>query len=377
MPRRPLEFDVALAASQGARDYQEDCAGVWTPATSEVGERTGAMLAVLSDGMGGHVSGEVASKLVCNHSIEKFKSLSGEPDARLDIALTSSNEALERAIREQPALAGMGCTAIIAYLDDSGLRWASVGDSALMVYRSRQLIRLNDDHSLGALLDKQADARKITREEASSSPHRRSLMSALTGGKIAHKDIQRAPWSLLPGDWVIVASDGLETLSGDSLAAIIDRHGDGSAKDLANLLLAEVDRRKAPNQDNTSVIVIRALAADESRTTRMLDPANGRAEPGDGNTRAADTELMVHAQRGVVIGHANNAEAVATEPMRGTGAAVAERRGKARMAVVIAGVLITLGGIYLAWDTLVSQLWRPVTAKNGPPPDNGGAKRTP
>src|SRR5690349_7280037 len=71
MQQRRLEFSVASASSQGARQYQEDATRVWYPNGAEASDaRRPVVLAVLSDGMGGHVSGEVASKLVCDQSMQ-------------------------------------------------------------------------------------------------------------------------------------------------------------------------------------------------------------------------------------------------------------------------------------------------------------------
>jgi len=188
MQRTRLEFSVASASSQGAREYQEDAIRVWYPDGAEAADPR-VVLAVLSDGMGGHVSGDVASKLVCDQSLQHFLTMPGEPEDKIKTVLDASNESLERAIRSNSKLSGMGCTLVVAYLNSEGIRWASVGDSSLLLFRGGQLYRLNQNHSLGALLDKQAAAGLITYEEARSSPNRHSLRSALIGRPIAICDI--------------------------------------------------------------------------------------------------------------------------------------------------------------------------------------------
>ena len=303
MHHKQLEFSVAFKAMRGARDYQEDSIKIWRPEGGEAANAArGSLLAVLSDGMGGHVSGEVASNTVCEHYVQHFATDASEPAQKLEPALVASNESLDRAIRANAKLSGMGCTVVVAYLDNEGLRWASVGDSSLLIFRNNELYRLNEDHSLGALLDKQAAARVISYEEAHNSPHRRSLRSAMTGGKIAHADIERSPQKVLPGDWVIVASDGLETLSGDEIASIIDRHGKRTPLDLVEKLLGAVDGHKSPHQDNTSVIAIRVQESDDVKTT-WISP---RGEAGDGRdveAAANITEPIGPPTRGTVIGH--------------------------------------------------------------------------
>jgi PPM family protein phosphatase len=268
-----LEFECAGAAIKGARPYQEDTYDIWRPnAVAKVG--TKPLLAVLSDGMGGHVAGEIASKLACAHYVKAFSSEQGPVERRLEHSLIASNDAIDNAIRKDGSLKGMGCTLVAAYVDRDGLRWVSVGDSMLLLFRNGELRRLNADHSLGALLDKHAEANIITPEEARSSPQRRTLRSALIGAPIGLRELTLRPTPLQHGDWLIIASDGLETLSGNEKASIISQHHDGPAEGLIKTLLREVTRRRVENQDNTSLVVVRVFDPDRE-ATRIVRPDAG------------------------------------------------------------------------------------------------------
>jgi serine/threonine protein phosphatase PrpC len=267
-----LEFTYALDRDQGARAYQEDSVEVWRANGSERSLRS-PLLAVLADGMGGHVAGERASQIAVSRYLETFSAAQGAVAQSLAQSLKASNEAIGSEIRQSPMLAGMGCTLVAAYLNEEGLRWVSVGDSALLLFRGSTLIRLNEDHSLGALLDKQALAHQIPYEEAKSDPRRRALRSALVGADIPVKDLCLEPYPLYHGDWVIVASDGLETLKGDEIATILGRRkelGDPAAavKDLLNA----VRRKAAPNQDNVSIIVIKIVDLADASTEIVAAP---------------------------------------------------------------------------------------------------------
>src|SRR5262247_1710240 len=105
MQQRRLEFSLASALSQGARPYQEDSVRVWHPNGEEGlnGQRR-AVLAILSDGMGGRVSGEVASKLVSDHCVQHFSATPGEPEDKIKTVIRASNASLEQAIRSNSAL---------------------------------------------------------------------------------------------------------------------------------------------------------------------------------------------------------------------------------------------------------------------------------
>jgi protein phosphatase len=273
MSQTRLEFEIACDADKGARPYQEDFVKVWRPNRPANGDST-AILAVLADGMGGHVGGSTASQIAAVRYVENFASGYSSADQGLSTigqllehSLIASNDGIGSEIRRNPTLNGMGCTIVAAYLDEQGLRWSSVGDSSLLLYRHSNLIRLNEDHSIGALLDRQAEANLISLEDARNDPRRRTLRSALTGGPIAVQETVTEPETLMHGDWVIVASDGLETLPGDEIARIIARHNElGEPKEVIRELLAEIKKRAVPNQDNVSIIAIKVEDPLDAKT---------------------------------------------------------------------------------------------------------------
>src|ERR1700733_2855631 len=108
--------------------------------------------------MGGHRGGAVAGQTACTTFTEVFASGDAPYDQRLRMALDASNAALAEGVERNGALRGMGCTLIGAWFDDGGVRWTSVGDSLLLLYRFPDVIRLNEDHSLGGFLDEQVRA---------------------------------------------------------------------------------------------------------------------------------------------------------------------------------------------------------------------------
>ncbi len=251
-----LAYLYALQASRGARSKQEDYAAVWQPETLPAGSKTYPLLAVLADGMGGHVSGQIASQIACDRFIEAFAENAGDLGPRMAHALDGANAAIARKVNSEPDHKGMGCTLVAVYLDDEGLRWVSVGDSALLLLRDAQLHRLNADHSHGAVLDKQASEGIISKEAAESDSRRRALRSALTGERIPLQEIHAQVLQLHAGDKLIVASDGLLTLTGDEIATITEQFELNAADALAERLVTDVDKKKMPRQDNTTVITV-------------------------------------------------------------------------------------------------------------------------
>jgi len=262
MSTKPLAYLHGLQASQGARARQEDHALVWQPDTLSPGTMTYPVLGVLADGMGGHVSGQVASQIACNAFISAFAEDAGDLGPRMAGALDNANAAIAKKVAAEPDHDGMGCTLIAVYLDAEGLRWVSVGDSALLLLRDGKLHRLNADHSHGAVLDKQAAEGIISKAAAESDSRRRALRSALTGERIPLQEIHAQVLTLRLGDKLIVASDGLLTLTGDEIANITSDLDLKDPSALADRLVTSVDAKQLPRQDNTTVVVVSVTESD-------------------------------------------------------------------------------------------------------------------
>ena len=103
----------------------------------------------------------------------------------------------------------MGTTLVAAYLSEAGIAWISVGDSPLWLFRGRQLMRLNEDHSL----------RQMKREGARVSGN--MLMSAVTGEPIPIVDCRPDPIEVRKGDLILLASDGVLTLSEPEIVSVL------------------------------------------------------------------------------------------------------------------------------------------------------------
>jgi serine/threonine protein phosphatase PrpC len=247
-----VEFEIASDQIDGARDYQEDTYMVTELEQADNGKV--CALAILADGMGGHTAGNVASSIAVTIFNESFQSSfpPQEVEAALTGALSLSNEKIQSAVKEKPALRGMGCTMVTAYLEDDDLYWVSVGDSHLYLIREHELIKPNANHSYGAYLDMMKEQGIDFEEQVGMS--RNMLMSAMTGEKIRSVDISKTPIKVRPGDRVIVASDGLDVLG---TGAIIQYSSwSATASECVCTLLKAVEDANKTNQDNTTLIVI-------------------------------------------------------------------------------------------------------------------------
>ena len=156
----------------------------------------------------------------------------------------------------------MGSTLLAVVFGDAGLSWVSVGDSPLFLFRAGRLYQLNEDHSLGALLDKLAADGEIDAAYAATHPRRHHLRSALTGGAIEHVDLNAGPVALESGDWVVLASDGVETVSHAAIADVLAAHAQGTPQALCRALTAAIAAAGNPYQDNATVLVVRPEFAE-------------------------------------------------------------------------------------------------------------------
>lgn len=260
-----MEFDSATSASRGQRSYQEDSAALWPDVTDNAGSLAsddhGRLLAVLADGMGGHAGGALASKLVCQGFIESFAHNRASVRERLRTAMHAANAAVDKAAQGQPHLAGMGSTLIGAAFGPEGLEWVSVGDSPLYIFRRGEVALINEDHSLAPALDRLAAEGKITLEQARADPRRHMLRSAITGQEIELVDLCRKPLQVEPGDYVVLASDGIHSIDEQLIARVITAWADDGPAAVAGALIRAVESVRDPYQDNTTVVVVRPRVA--------------------------------------------------------------------------------------------------------------------
>lgn len=260
-------FEHASRATRGSRNYQEDMSAVWPgsgsdspPDGASLRVEAGPLVAVLADGMGGHAGGALASRTVCEQFISTFSSDDSTTPTRLRLALDEANTAVSKKIVTDPALSGMGSTVVGVVFDESGVQWVSVGDSPLFLYRRGEIAVLNEDHSLAPELDRMAEAGLISEDAAKNDPRRHMLRSAVTGEDIDLIDQSKLPLKLEPGDYVILASDGLHTLESNEVARVVAAYADDGPCAVSDALIRAVEAVRDPHQDNATVVAVRPIA---------------------------------------------------------------------------------------------------------------------
>ncbi|NNN05962.1 MAG: Stp1/IreP family PP2C-type Ser/Thr phosphatase [Elusimicrobia bacterium] len=218
-------------------------------------------LLIVADGMGGHNSGEVAAELATKTILDfarqgaKLQPPGGVSAGlsprgrRLEFFVKHANNLIYEKGRQFPKDAGMGTTVVAAYIDANSLTVAHVGDSRLYLWRRGDLTALTQDHSLVA---EQVRRGQITAEDAARS----SLQNILTRALGAEADVQVdvSEHALLPGDLVLLATDGLSKMVPDSEVARVVAAA-AEPKAVVDTLIAKA--RAAGGVDNVTIVAAR------------------------------------------------------------------------------------------------------------------------
>lgn len=245
----------------GRRDYQQDSFG-----QTAVLRNTG-ILAVLADGMGGLSGGERVSQKIVMEALTFGSTLQAN---QVPTALPGMVAGINRAVNQMLGPKGLytsGSTVVSALITGNALRWISVGDSRVYLYRDGQLSQLSRDHDL--LQDWMPDILEGKRSmaEALRDPNGRKLTSFIGMGELRHVDYNRTSIPLLPGDRVLLMSDGVYgTVSDAEMAAIL--RDCGSVQLAASHIGQRIMGAALPYQDNYTLIVLGYDPPDQPRNNR-------------------------------------------------------------------------------------------------------------
>src|SRR5436190_3178765 len=206
-------------------------------------------LFVVADGMGGHVAGEVASR-VAVEAIDAFVQETAGADKnrtwpfpfdpalsfdgnRLKAAFRLANRRISNAIAESADLRGMATTASALLVGNDGACVAHVGDSRVYVLRDGQLEQITHDHSW---VEEQVRAGTLSASAARQHPWRNVVTRALSGGEDPEVDVTEvAP---RPGERYLLCSDGLFTVVPDNRITELLADSNASLDDIAEELVA-------------------------------------------------------------------------------------------------------------------------------------------
>jgi len=232
-----VRYIWATATHPGmVRDNNEDSV---FPTSS--GDSTNSALIIVADGMGGHIAGEVASRIAVNAAA----SSEVPPGDRV----AAGNRAIREEVAREPSLEGMGTTMTLLSIVDGTATIGHVGDSRAYLLRGGELKQLTEDHTVAAELVAMG---QLSPEGAASHPQRHMLTRTL--GLTRFVNVDEIEIEILDGDRILLCSDGLTEMVDDgTIAATL---ADGAPDEVAWELVELANR--AGGVDNITVVVVAA-----------------------------------------------------------------------------------------------------------------------
>jgi PPM family protein phosphatase len=248
---------------------------------------------VVADGMGGAQAGEVAAGIAVEAFAQGLPG-SGTVEQRLANRAREANRRIFDIASTQRERAGMGTTLTAAYLDESELAIAHVGDSRAYLFRDGSLTRLTQDHSL---VDELVRRGKLTEEEAAEHPQRSIITRAL--GPEPDVDVDTWTYPVQGGDLLLLCSDGLTSMvSEERVTEILARPQE--LESAAQALINEANQ--AGGRDNITVVLVRLEELQSSADGAGDQPTAVGLAPPTQIASAAEPNAAVRAASGETVG---------------------------------------------------------------------------
>jgi len=214
-------------------------------------------LFIVADGMGGHLAGEVASRSSVdsfvssfNESIKKSSKINGRFIKNNIIrSIKLANDEVFKKSLKSSEYSGMGTTFTACFLFEDNIHIGHIGDSRAYLCRDKNIDLLTSDHTFVGELYRRGE---ITYEETFNHPQRNFLTNVLGVSDETNPDYLTL--KILPGDSLIICSDGLNSMLRDEIILKISEkypEPDNTVKKLIKSAL------KNGGYDNITVIAVR------------------------------------------------------------------------------------------------------------------------
>jgi protein phosphatase len=241
---------------------------------------TPSVFAIIADGVGGHKAGEIAAEIAVNtisHAIAVSDGSS--PKETLENAIVHAGEAIQIQSTKDETQHGMGSTCVCVWVIGKRLYTASVGDSRIYLLRDGNIHQTSIDHTW---VQDALDHGIIKPEQARNHPRshiiRRYLGSKnaaipdfrlkLSAAESDENAIANQGMQLLPGDQLLLCSDGLSDLVEDH--EILDTLADTELSQALSNLVEMANQRGG--HDNITILGLSVPAQEHaSEATVQLE----------------------------------------------------------------------------------------------------------
>jgi protein phosphatase len=221
-------------------------------------------LFAVCDGMGGHQHGEIAAEL----ALAALRYYAEASSDRLDItwpfgydfdlsvdanrlatAIRVANRQVWRKAEQNVECSGMGTTVAALLIDGDRAAAGNLGDSRVYLFRRSQLTQVStDDTIIAGMLEKGM----LSAADAATHPLRNVLTQSAGSQETA--DVHLWEGCLLPGDMLLLSSDGLHGVVDEPAIRSILGGGDSAERSVDRLISASI---AAGAPDNVSAVLLR------------------------------------------------------------------------------------------------------------------------
>jgi serine/threonine protein phosphatase PrpC len=242
-----------------------------------------AVLAVVSDGVGGHQAGEVAAEIAVE-TISEFvaESDASQPVRTLYDGIVHASREIHKRSGSDPALQGMGATCASAWVIDRRLYLGAVGDSRIYLIRGNTIRQLTTDHTW---VQEAIDHGVLQPEQARDHPNAHVIRRYLGSKQDVVPDFRlrlnptesddqaeaNQGVHLEPDDTLLICSDGLTDLVDDAeiLATLRSKKAEDALDELVNLA------NQRGGHDNITIVTL--VLPEEQNTAEVVPPTKSRS----------------------------------------------------------------------------------------------------
>ncbi|NTU74740.1 MAG: serine/threonine-protein phosphatase [Anaerolineaceae bacterium] len=236
------------------------------------------LLAVLSDGIGGHRAGEIAAELAVNTISHLVAGSNGEnPIETLSSAIQETSQLIFAQSQTNNDQIGMGATISCAYVQEDRLYTATVGDSRIYLIRGNRILQLSTDHTWiqealdsGLLRPDQVkghpNSHVIRRFLGSPIPPQVDTRLRLESTETNEQAVANQGMQLKPKDTLLLCSDGLTDLvSAEEIQSVLSYQ----PMELAAQTLIDMANQRG-GHDNITLILIQVPTKAKPKKPRLF-----------------------------------------------------------------------------------------------------------
>lgn len=252
-----MRLDIAAQSDIGRRKQSnEDYYGIFREDSKDLNLFQDGALLCVADGLGGHMGGEIASKLAVSIMRDIIKEPPPSEGETLDPeflelirrhTILANNSVFQTnqdlVIEGKP----MGTTLISVVVTPKKAYMGNVGDSRCYHIREGEIIDLTEDHSW---VDEQVRAGLMSKAEAEVDLRKNVVTRSI--GTRSEVTVDTYMWHLVPGDWLLLCTDGLVNMVKNSEIVEEFRRG-GTGAEIAGRLVNLANENGG--KDNITVIV--------------------------------------------------------------------------------------------------------------------------